>query len=182
MVVIGILVGVRAAVTAALVVGLTVIGIGLYWWYMDWADNPLDDNPFDATAVNPVKISEAPELSWPTERYDARAPEKVREGYTPDQLLLPPSAPDWISCEDGLCLAGYPGSVRFYDTHPVVSFMAEIVIQDEEPPHHCKWWRSRFNPLPGCWKTEWSTNERPYDILVKLGATPGQAARILTPQ
>ena len=173
---------VKVAVSAAMVVGLTVIGLGLYEWIMGFSENPLDDNPFNVTASHPVDLSEAPELGWPTGRYDSKAPEEVREGYVPDQIFPLPTAPDWLSCEDFLCLGGYTGSVRLYDTYPSVSFLAEIRIENEEPPILCRWWRSRYNPVPGCWQVERVTAaERPYDILVKLGATPGQAARLLTP-
>ena len=133
------------------------IGLMLLDAYFDApGEQPFADNPSVVIASNPVEISEAREIGWPTGRDDGptdgadQTEDRIFNTYVGVETL---GFPGWMSCEDRICLVEIGDKILLYDTYPDIDKIAEI---DEDIAN-------------------------PFDALVAASVTQEQAARLLTP-
>ena len=87
----------------------------------------LADNPSNVVADDPLTVSQARSIGWPTGRDD---------GSQAFYLYLGADFvwPSWISCEDKICLVGAGDRVVLYDLYPRISALAELEYNKGDKP------------------------------------------------
>ena len=132
----------KAAVTAVVVATIAVVVLADQRIHQP----DISDNPTVEVAEDPVALREAYHLGWPTGRDDGTRGFWM---YLGAEIILP----QWISCEDRVCLVGHGNAVFIYDMHPRIRLFTKTSATVVSP----------------FWK------------LVELGLSREQAARLLTP-